>query len=245
MIQVINKAFDIIEFLAQGNQGKNLGEISSHLKMNAGTCANILKTMLHRKFVDQKSVRGAYMLGPMIYYLSRRNVYRGDLAVAAEKPTADLAKEVNETVLVAALRGNERFVILQFDGNQSVQVSRDFFEKSIIYRTATGRLLLAYLDEKYLKAFLTEHALPGSDWPDADSFPKLQAELAAIRRQGWVCFRQDSNITTIAYPIRENDRTIAALGLFLPTFRFKGTHKTTVLKGMKKASSAISAHLSG
>ena len=244
MIRVIHKAFDIIELLAREKQGKKLNEICSRLKMNAGTCANILKTMRQRKFVEQRTKRGAYMLGPMVYYLARLNTYHGDLVAVSEKPMAELASAANETVLIAILRGHERFVVMQIDGKQSVQVGPGFFEKDTIYRTATGRLLLAYLDEKEIKSFIAEQGLPGPDWPAANSPSRLEAALGAIRRQGWVCHTTVNDITGIAYPIRENDRVIAALGLFLPAFRFKGSHKTKIMKGMSIASAAISARLS-
>lgn len=252
MIRVIHKAFDMLEYLAkEPRRRKKLNEISGHLKMNAGTCANILKTMVQRKYVDQASVRGGYLLGPMIYYLSRRSVYRGDLILAAEPLMANLAKKVNETVLIAILRGNERFIIIQIDGNQSVQVGRDMFQKDTIYQTATGRLLLAHLNEKELNEFIAEEGLPRSCWPEASSLANLKSMLETIRKRGSVCYKNSSDVMGIAYPIREKDKlrperdkVVAALGLFLPAFRFKGAHKSTIMKEMSAAAAAISERLS-
>lgn len=253
MIRVLHKAFAILEYLAQEPQRrKKLKEISGHFKMNAGTCANILKTMVQRKFVDQADARGGYLLGPMIYYLSRLSAYRGDLISAAEPLMVNLAKKVNETVLLAILRGHERFIIIQIDGNQSVQVGRDMFQKDAIYQTATGRLLLAHLNEKDLNDFITERGLPGSNWPEASSLKKMETALAAIRARGWACYQTTGDVMGIACPIRENDKSrserdkvVAALGLFLPAFRFKGAHKTAIMKGMSATAAAISERLQG
>jgi len=245
MIRVIHKAFDILEYLAQEPQRrKKLKEIAGHFKMNAGTCANILKTMVQRKFVDQTDARGGYMPGPMIYYLSRMSAYRGDLILAAEPLMANLAKKVNETVLIAILRGSQRFIIIQIDGNQSVQVGRDLFHEDSAYQTSTGRLLMAHLNEQELNAFIAEEGLPGSRWPEAGSLSKLKSELGKIRRREWICgYKTAEDVMGIAYPIRESDKVVAALGLFLPAFRFKGAHKTVILKGMFATAAAISARL--
>lgn len=244
MIRVLHKAFDILECLSKEPQHrKQLNEIAGHLSMNAGTCANILKTMVQRKFVDQAGRRGGYMLGPMMYYLSRLSAYRGDLLLVAEPLVAALAKKVNETVLLAVLRGNERFVILQIDGNQRVQVSRDMFFGDNIYDTATGRLLLAHSNEKELNAFLAVHGLPGSRWPEAKSLKKLKIAFEEIRRRGYALHQTTGNVMGIAYPINENGNVIAALGLFLPAFRFKGAHKTAIMKGMSATAAAISERL--
>jgi len=245
MIRVIHKAFDMLEYLAkEPRRPRKLNEVSGHLKMNAGTCANILKTMVQRKYVDQANVRGGYLLGPMIYYLSRLSAYRGDLILAAEPLMADLVKRVNETVLLVILRGRERFIIIQIDGNQNVQVGRDLFLQGQIYQTATGRLLLAYSDKKVFNDFVAENGLPGSVWPEASSQSKLESALETIRRRGWVSYKASGDVIGIAYPILESNNVVAALGLFLPAFRFKGAHKTAVMKGMSATSSAISERLS-
>jgi len=246
VIRVLHKAFDMLEYLdADPRQCRKLNEIAGHLKMNAGTCANILQTMVRRKYVDQVKVRGGYLLGPMIYYLSRLSAYRGDLVLAAEPLMADLVRQVNETVLLVILRGNERFIILQIDGNQNIQVGRDLFQQDKIYQTATGRLLLAHFDRKDFNDFIAANGLPGSAWPGVSSRSKLESALEAIRRQGWVSHQAAGDVTGLARPICEKNKVIAALGLFLPSFRFKGDHKAAIMKGMAQASSAISARLAG
>jgi len=244
MIQVINKAFDMLEYLAKDPRRRiKLNEISGHFKINPGTCANILKTLVQRGFVDQEKVRGGYLLGPMIYYLSRSSAYRADLVAAAEPVMADVVKKVNESVLLAILRGNKRFVVLQMDGKQSVQVNHDMFFQENIYQTATGRLLLAYLSEQEQDALIAEKGLPGFSWPEASSLKKIKIELNAIRRRGWVIHQPFAELIAIACPISENGKVVASLGLFLPAFRFKGAHKTEIMRVMSASSVAISARM--
>ena len=179
----------------------------------------------------------------MMYYLSRQSAYRSDLIAAAEEPMGALAKNVNETVLLATLRGRERFIILQVEGNQSVQVGRDMFMKDTIYQTATGRLLLAHLGEKELKSFMAGNGPPGPGWPEASSVQKLKAALAEIRSRGWVMNRTAGGVIGLAYPVADGARVAAALGLFLPAFRFKGRHKSAIMAGMAEAAAAISGRM--
>jgi len=245
MIRVLHKAFDMLEYLAQDTRRRRkLNEIAMHLKLNAGTCANILKTMVQRKYVDQEKARGGYMPGPMIYYLSKMNAYRADLVSVAEPLMADLVKRVNETVLLAVLHGGKRSVIIQINGNQGVQIDQNLFFLRNIYETATGRLLLAYLNENELKNVIAENGLPGIRWPEAASRQKLESVLSVIRRQKLVCHQTSEGIVGVACPIRENDKVTAALGLFLPAFRFNGGHKAAIMKGMASTSAEISKKFS-
>ena len=64
MIQVVNRAFDILELVAlKGDNDVGLGEIADTLGLNHGTCANILKTMIYREYIEKTSSRGGYRLG--------------------------------------------------------------------------------------------------------------------------------------------------------------------------------------
>jgi len=74
MIQGINKAFNILEFIAN-DPGKeySLTEISDSLKFQRNTCANILKTLVSRGYVDQPKPKGGYKLGEMLYQLTDAN----------------------------------------------------------------------------------------------------------------------------------------------------------------------------
>ena len=54
MIQVINRALDIIEFIArEPEKPKSLSDIANTLELNAGTCANIIKTLVERNYIEK------------------------------------------------------------------------------------------------------------------------------------------------------------------------------------------------
>lgn len=252
MIRVLHRAFDMLELLAADPTSlKKLNKIAPRLHIHPATCANILKTMVNRNYVDQVAPRTGYTLGPMIYHLARGGAYRGDLTSAAEPLMAALAKKVNETVLLVTLRGGKRFTVAQIDGKQTVQIDRNLFFQDTIYQTATGRLLLAHLSERNMEALIAGQGLPGSRWPEAGSLSRLKSELAKIRRRAWVCHQTDNGVVGIACPVSKDgksragsDKVVAALGLFLPAFRFKGAHKSAIMKGISATVAAISTRLS-
>jgi len=58
MIKAIVKALDILEFLADNkNREVALGEIADTLGLDHGTCANIIKTLSSRGYIQQKAPR--------------------------------------------------------------------------------------------------------------------------------------------------------------------------------------------
>lgn len=242
MIKVLHKVFDILEFLAETpERPRALTEIAGHLGQHPATCANILKTMVSRHYVEQIAPKKGYLLGPALFQISRQAPYRKDLIAAAEPLMAELAKTVNETVLLITLRLGRRFILSQINGQQQIQVGPQALIQDTIYETATGRLLLAYLPEQELEKIVTEHGLPGSQWLEAGNPAAFKKTLADIRKTGRVYHAPSNEVVGLAFPVRDHRNEVtAALGLFLPRFRFKGAHRQKVLSGLRQTATAIS-----
>ena len=220
-----------------------LGELAGRLCLAKPTCAHILKTLCTLNYVEQVAPRKGYCLGPGLYALARGGGYRADLVAAAEPAMRALASGVRETVLLAVLRGRRRFTLAQFVGTQDVQVRAAPAVEANVYETATGRLLLACADRAAREAFIAEAGLPGAGWPEVAGPAQLDRALADIRRAGRVVHHTPTHVVGIAYALRHEARVVAALGLFLPEYRFEGEHREAVLAGMERAAADISSRL--
>jgi IclR family transcriptional regulator, KDG regulon repressor len=242
VIKVLHKVFDILEFLAETpERPRVLTEIAARLGQHPATCANILKTMVSRHYVEQIAPKKGYLLGPALFQISRQAPYHKDLIAAAAPLMAELAETVNETVLLVTLRLGRRFILAQIDGQRQIQVGPRALIENTLYETATGRLLLAYLPEHETEKLVAAQGLPGSKWPEAGNRAAFTKALASIRKAGWVCHAPNEEVVGLAFPIRNRrDEVTAALGLFLPSFRFKGAHRQKVLSGLRQTATAIS-----
>jgi DNA-binding IclR family transcriptional regulator len=212
--------------------------------LKLGTCANILRTLTDLHYADQPAARKGYTLGMMAYFITRNGPFRKDLIGATEAGMIKLAGQVRETVLLAVLNNGRRIVLSQVSGDDVYQVREQFLMSEDIYRTATGRLLLAYAPEPELQAVLARKGGPDKEqWPEADSPKKLASALAAIRREGRVVTA--GSMAGFGFPLRENGKVVAALGLFLPDHKLTRAHKAAILAAMSETALAISARLSG
>jgi DNA-binding IclR family transcriptional regulator len=245
MIQVLERVSRILDFVADNPETpKTLGAIARYAGLNPGTCANIVKTLCEQSFLEQVDRRRGYIMGPRVYYLARNGPYRKDIVSVVEPFLTHLASEVHETVLIAILHRGKRSVLFQVDGNNVLQIRNDYLLQEQIYSNATGRLLLSFLSAAELESFIKLKGLPDKNtWPEAASLKKLKERLNRIRKQGMLYYLKN-DLAAISFPIRQQGRVIAALGLFLPEFRFKGKRRKLILKRMKKASEEISDALS-
>lgn len=241
MIQSINRALDILEFLAAdpGNP-KTPGEIAKKTGLNPATASNIIKTLVERDYLQQAGPRKGYVPGVMCYFLSKEEFYYSRLIKAAAAPMEKLAKKTGETALLAVLKGGKRYILHQISGGGVFHVRRDIVLDPRVTDTATGLLLLAELPERDLNAFAGERGLEGYE------LISLRKLLEKIQNDGFCILETHGNqVAGIAYPVRQGGKTAAALGLFLPVFRFKGAHRKNVLNGLQSASNKISENLTG
>lgn len=240
----LDKAFQILQFLADAPQAvRPLGRIAQALELNKATCAHILRKLTELNYAEQLGPRKGYRLGPMAYALSRKGPYGRDLVATAEPVMDHLAEGVRETVLLITLRGATRFTLCHVPGDREVRVDESVTVDTKVYATATGRLLLAHASAGDLDTFLDRHGLPGSAWPEVRTMSDLVSALAEIRASSGPLTVGRGEVIAIACPIREGGRMVAALGLYLPKFRFKGAHRKAVLDGLDRASTEISRRL--
>jgi DNA-binding IclR family transcriptional regulator len=245
MIQVLHRAFDILELLAgQSSVPLPLGQIAQQTQLHPATCANILRTLMTRGYVQQSSRRQGYTLGPMAWRLGQAAVSCESLVGTAQPILAELAGRVQETVLLAVLQQDRRLTLLEIEGKQDLQVRAEAVASDDVYQTVTGRLLLAYLAPGQLETFIARCGLPGPRWPGIESKEDLLIALAKIQRRGQIVDVPKPQIAAAAFAVHCRESVVAAIGVFLPKLRFKGQHKDTLLEQMETVAREISKQLS-
>jgi DNA-binding IclR family transcriptional regulator len=242
MIQVLDRACKILEFVAERpEEAKGLSVIARYVGLNQGTCANIVKSLCEQNFIEQVGRKKGYMLGPRVYFLARNGPYRKDIVTSVEPLLTRLASEVQESVLISTLHQGRKSILLEVNGNRVLNVKRDFLLQETVYNTATGRLLLAFLSSVELKSFISTKGLPDKKvWPEAVTERELLTHLSSIRKKGMIIHRPQKDVVAIAYPVKQDNVVIAALGLYLPSYRFKGVHREQILQKMKETAEKIS-----
>ncbi|MBC7891736.1 MAG: helix-turn-helix domain-containing protein [Sphingobacteriaceae bacterium] len=243
MIQVINRAFDILEFLAKTDRETSLSEIADHLGLNHGTCANILKTMVQRRYVEQAGPKKGYRLGAMTYLISGNPGYRKDLVEAAREEVDRLTVDLNENSLLAVLQNENRLCLYTAQAKHDLQVNTS--PEKHAYNTATGRLLLAFLPDNEREAFVKKYGLPQREhlWEEAMTHGGFADASRKIRQAGYATQRTNAYIVGLALPLHRADKVIASISVFLPEMRFNG-QESTILSRIKMAAETIDRRLS-
>ena len=246
MVQVLIKAFDILELVAQRNgQSITLTEIANELELNQATAANINKTLVHKGYLEHIGKKKGYRLGPAAYRLTNDVPYGQDLVNAAREAMEKLTTKLNESCLLGVLRNYKRYILHVVNSEQEIQVKMR--SERNVYETASGRLLLAYLSEKELERFIQHNGLPDPAlWEEASSMEKLLEALAQIKNEGMaMTFMGNRHVRGFAVPIVVNGAVVAGLSVFLPEYRCIPAHQKDIVQALKESAERISEKLNG
>lgn len=235
MIQVLHRALDILELLSRNlDKEHSLGEIATPLNLNSGTCSNIIKTMMSRGYIEKKK---GYILGRQAYYLTNNFSKEKEIIKVAKGPMKSLSKELKESCVLSVLKNNSRRTLHNKTYVQELQANPG--NELNAYQTATGKLLLAYLDPVDRNAFIKTYGLP-ENWKNVDSEQSLIAELQKINKLGYAVHYTEANIVGVAMPVFRKDKVMAGLGVYLPENRYTDLMKARILEHLAETARTIS-----
>lgn len=239
MIQVINRALNILEVIAHDhNKEWGLSEIADELELNHGTCANILKTLVQRGYVEQMGLKKGYKLGYMAYRLTASNEYNVQLINATKVLIDSLANRINETVILSHIKNGKRIIVYEALCNQEIQIRTT--PESSVYRATTGRMILAHYSPKELKDFISMVGMPtAEDWPEIANEAELIQSLNDTRKKNIEITWNSNHVVGLATPIFKKNKIIASLGVYLPDIRFSKAERNFIIKEMLQTTELI------
>lgn len=245
MVQVILKAFDIVELVVQRNgQAISLTEISDELEINQATASNIIKTLVFRGYLEHIGKKKGYRLGPSAYRLTSEIPYEKDLVNIAQIVMEALSAKLNESCLLGILRNNKRYILHAVNAVQEVQVQ--LRSERNIYETASGRLLLAFLSEKELDRFVQHSGLPNrAIWEEAHTKEGLVVALNKIKKEKVAkTLLANRHVKGFAVPIFSHEQVAASLSVFAPEYRCAAAREKEIIQALNDSAAVISAKLS-
>ena len=240
MIQVINRSIDILEYVAnERNRPKLMGNIAHDLKLNASTCANIIKTLVSRGLLRKADEEKGYLIGNRLLEIGNGNLGYSDLIDSANRLFANKLTTLNENCLIAILKEDRRQIIFNKVSAQLVQATTPV--EKLAYDSSTGRLLVAFLSEKDLLLHIKKYGLPNKNtWAKATSRIGFFDEIKKIKLQGYALIEDTVQVVGVATPIYKGGNVIASFSVYLPSFRFDKKVKAEMIAQAINLSKLIS-----
>lgn len=248
-IQSVQRAIDIINCFDSNHPKLTLGEISSMLDLNKSTVHGILSTLYKNDFVRQ-TPSGHYTLGS--YFI--RKLGASDISIRSllkEKALMGMNRiadkygvscglfmlELGDLVLVNRIQPhNETYTVTTY----STYIQP-------LYCTASGKLLLASMDEQSLNEYLEVNPLTPRTEKTISTREGLLEALEAIRREGYGVENEElgQGVYALSAPIyNEKDQLLATVGVTGLAFLIRPV-KDAIVDDLKTLSRDISRQMFG
>ena len=244
-VNAVDKAIDILEFLAEQPSGAVLTQISRATGIAKSTVHGIIATLVERGVLVRDS-EGTVQFGPLLIALGGTALGRLGLVGVAAPIMAELTQTVQIASFLTVRDGHQAMYVHKVETPSPVRVSSTIGQRVSLVNTAVGRALLTHSpDREALIAASYSEAAGASPDPDHAT---LHAKLEEIRSKGFASDMEESfpGVRCLAAPIfGSGGQAIAALGISGLTQQVPDDRLPELAAGVIRAAQSISRQVVG
>ena len=241
-IQVLERAFSLLDVLALYPDPVSLKQISEQTGLHPSTAHRILNDLTIGRFVDRPAA-GSYRLGMRLLELGTLVKARLDVREAAVGPMRELHKLTHQPVNLSMRQGDEIVYIERtYSERSGMQVVRAIGGRAPLHLTSVGKLFLAEDDASRVRAYAARTGLAGHTRNSITELAPLERELARVTQSGLA--RDDEELELgvrcmAAGILDDQGRLVAGLSISSPADRLEESW----LERLKETAARISIAL--
>lgn len=180
-VPALEKGLDVLEMLAGVAVPLSLAELAARLDRSSSELFRMLNCLEQRGYVARDDVSGKYALTLKLYSLAHAHSVTEKLIRAAQLPMQALTEKLRESCHLSVLERGKLLVVSQQESPERVRLSIEVGALFDPVTTASGRLLLAQLDEAARAAVLAES--PAGRELRGGALTRFTASLEELKRQ--------------------------------------------------------------
>jgi IclR family transcriptional regulator, acetate operon repressor len=238
-VQSIERAFDLLEMLADAGGAVGLSELAATSGLPLPTVHRLIRTLVNRGYVRQEASR-RYTLGSRLIRLGETSSRM--LGTWLRPFLAQLVRQTGETANLAMLDGDEVVYIAQVPSPHSMRMFTEPGRRVRPHCTAVGKALLAQLPVEQARALLDRDGMPAFTPTTITDPDLLIAHLEVIRKQGYAVDEGEQEIGVrcfaVAVPDAPGSLAISTSG---PQARMTDDAAARIVPALKLAALEISA----
>jgi IclR family acetate operon transcriptional repressor len=181
-VQSLERAFGLLERLADAGGELGLSELSAASGLPLPTIHRLMRTLLAGGYVRQQPNR-RYALGPRLIRLGETSSRL--LGAWARPYLAELVEATGETANMALLDGDEVVYVAQVPSRHSMRMFTEVGRRVLPHSTGVGKALLAALPAGDVRALLARTGMPAATTRTLTEPEAFLAELERVRAAGY------------------------------------------------------------
>jgi IclR family acetate operon transcriptional repressor len=201
-VQSVERAFDLLEMLADAGGALGLSELATASGLPLPTVHRLMRTLVNRGYVRQETSR-RYTLGSRLIRLGETSSRL--LGTWLRPFLAQLVRLTGETANLAMLDGDEVVYIAQVPSLHQMRMFTEPGRRVRTHCTAVGKALLAQLPPGEARALLEGGGMPAATPATITDPDLLLAHLEVIRKQGYAVDEGEQEIGVRCFAVAVPD----------------------------------------
>jgi DNA-binding IclR family transcriptional regulator len=241
-VQVIERATDILEILAEG--AATLTEISSRTGLPKGTAFRILSSLGYGDRVLKDPLTNRYVLGPGTWRLAQvASDALGSVALIAGPELAALWRATAETVTLNLRIGLERVCVAELRSPHPLLHTAGVGSRIPLHIGASGKVILAFSSDEERERILDRLTYEPITPATVGGREQLAEELALVRERGWAMSMGERipGAAGVAVPVRGASGLVLSLSVLGPAERLTADRRSEVTKLLLDSARSIEA----
>jgi IclR family transcriptional regulator, KDG regulon repressor len=245
-VQVLDRAFRILDILADGNACIGLTEIAERLELHKSTAHRLIMVLESSRFVERNVATGKYQLGSRLMELGLSAASRLDVYDLARPHLRILATETGETAHLAVLRDGEVVSLVKAESSQNLRTPITVGTRTPAHCTSLGKAMLAFAPDEQVADFLSNRTLKAYTRNTITSATRFKKELRLVRERGYSIDEEEREVglRCIGAPVWNSaGEVIAAVSIAGPVFRITKDRIPALSNAVMSGARRISASL--
>lgn len=237
-VAAVLKVFAVLESLVDDRRA-SLAELASRAMTSKATAHRLLNTMVDLGYVERDEDTDRYALTLKLFSLGARSIQdRSDLLWAADHVMAKLSRLTGESINLGILDNIDERVVYthKYDSHYSLSMQSVLGKRNPLHSTSLGKALLAWRDPSEIEDRMCRMAFEVSAPNTIRTPDQLRESLRRARELGYAeeIEESEAGVRCLAVPIFDHlGRTIAAMSIAFPLFRFSEEKKPALVQTLK------------
>jgi len=221
-MRTVDKAIELLGFFSEREPELGLSDLSRRANFDKATSRRLLVAMAKHGFVEQNPDTRRYRIGPGVLRLAQVREATLPLTIIVRPILGQLVAETGETAHFALLSGRNLATVAIEESPRSNRVNMNLGESLPFHATASGLVILAFLDSKELKD-VTQQQLQAFTENTPVGLVEIEKIATSARRMGYVINHGffEADVCSIAAPVfGPSAGPMGALAVAAPKSRF-------------------------
>lgn len=249
--QSLHRAIAVLDCFQVNQPELGVREIARQLELHPSTVGRILTTLTTLEILTQDPYTRRYGMGPKVLKWSALYMSNLDLRTIVRPYMQELNRSTEETISLDIADGQNRLCVERIESPHNLRWVKQLGERMPYFASASGRVLLAFMDPNKSDAILAETPFEQLT-PQTTTDPKIfKKELDLTRKRGFAISVSErvEGVSCIAAPIFDaSEAIIGAVTISGPGTRFSqqtiSEYSELLTKSTDRISQALGRHSS-